>query len=1149
MSYQVTKNRVLQYIGIILIIGVFAGAYWYFKVYAGVKTNALSPTGSLTSGLVGYWPFDRVSVIGTTSLDRSTSKYNGSLSGGPTVTSGQIGQALNFDGSDDFMSLGSSDYLNVNATADMTISGWFFRDTFTTDDVIVAKIYGIGPGETGYGVYISSGDQLIFKIGDGVQTYTVTTSMTFTTSVWTHFSIVWDQDSAANTKIYINGQSVSTSTSGTISDIDDASYSHTFRVGALSAGGEPFDGKIDEVRVYNRTLTANEVLTLYSFTGIGSEVNSSASQPQGTGRLDSGLAGYWKLDEGSGTSAADSSTNANTGTLTNGPTWTTGQIGSAVDFDGTNDYITMGDQSIHEGMAMMALSGWIKMDALPASNYFVITKSSAIGQYRLAISSTGMPTFVVATTNNAWYSSGTTASGTTALTTSAWTHLLGTYDGQYVRLYVNGVLVGAGSQAISGNIVSSTSEFRLSYDSYGNYFNGQIDEVRLYSRALSADEVADLYRLTSPTGVDTSLKGYWSFNGQDISGTTAYDRSGAGNTGTLTNGPTVTPGKVGQALSFDGSDDEVSIADVASLRPESGSWSVALWAKPSNIDQNSGLVSKRQPSGSYEQWGVVVCGDDNCSINGKKVSFLMRQDGSNYRYFLTSNNVADGNWHHIVAVANSGSGTLKLYIDGLDVQGVLSSAGSWPTINNTDAMRIGSSNTTGYFAGPIDEVRVYNTALTAAQIQSLYQQGQSDEVNTGASQAQGTGRLDSGLAGYWKMDDGSGTSATDSSTNANTGTLTNGPTWTTGQIGGAVSFDGVDDYVAIGTTLTSTSAITVAAWVNASSSVDGMAIFGNINGQLGSDRQCLMYDNAGTNNIYFGNVVINYQLTGSLGTGTWHHVVFSNSGTTNRLYLDGAKVAENSAGALTSANEGNLNIGSCNGGNFFAGTIDEARVYHRQLSSDEVSELYRLTSPTGTDTSLKGYWSFNGKDISGTTAYDRSGAGNNGTLTNGPTVTPGKVGQALSFDGTDDKVSFSAFTTGATFTLSLWVRPNAQIESYGALLIQGTGLQLGLSYRGSAAGSNAGKVSYWDSGGEKLSSTAIADGAWSHIAVVVSAGDLQFYTNSVPNGTASSITSLNLSVMGDDSLSETFKGSIDEVRIYNTALTASQIQALYNAGK
>lgn len=163
MSYQVTKNRVLQYIGIILIIGVFAGAYWYFKVYAGVKTNALSPTGSLTSGLVGYWPFDRVSVIGTTSLDRSTSKYNGSLSGGPTVTSGQIGQALNFDGSDDFMSLGSSDYLNVNATADMTISGWFFRDTFTTDDVIVAKIYGIGPGETGYGVYISSGDQLIFK--------------------------------------------------------------------------------------------------------------------------------------------------------------------------------------------------------------------------------------------------------------------------------------------------------------------------------------------------------------------------------------------------------------------------------------------------------------------------------------------------------------------------------------------------------------------------------------------------------------------------------------------------------------------------------------------------------------------------------------------------------------------------------------------------------------------------------------------------------------------------------------------------------------------------------------------------------------------------------------------------------------------------
>ena len=257
-----TSARVWQWVGIILILGLFGGAYWYFEVRAGYKTNVLSPTGSLTSGLIGYWPFDSVSVIGTTALDRSTNKYNGLISGGAVVTSGRVSQAVNFDGTDDSMALGSTGYLNVNATADMTISGWFSRDTFTTDDVIVSKINGIGPGEIGYGVYISSGDQLIFKIGDGVQTYTVTTSMTFTTSVWTHFSIVWDQDSAVNTKIYVNGQSVSTSTSGTISDIDDTSHTNTFRIGALSSGGELFDGKLDEIRVYNRTLTASEVLTL-----------------------------------------------------------------------------------------------------------------------------------------------------------------------------------------------------------------------------------------------------------------------------------------------------------------------------------------------------------------------------------------------------------------------------------------------------------------------------------------------------------------------------------------------------------------------------------------------------------------------------------------------------------------------------------------------------------------------------------------------------------------------------------------------------------------------------------------------------------------------------------------------------------------------
>src|SRR3989338_11448150 len=77
--------------------------------------------------------------------------------------------------------------------------------------------------------------------------------------------------------------------------------------------------------------------------------------------------------------------------------------------------------------------------------------------------------------------------------------------------------------------------------------------------------------------------------------------------------------------------------------------------------------------------------------------------------------------------------------------------------------------------------------------------------------------ITTGMVGHWKFDETSGTTATDSSGNNNTGTLTNSPTWTTGKIGGALSLDGMDDYTDIGTMDVSGSGITIAAWVKADS--------------------------------------------------------------------------------------------------------------------------------------------------------------------------------------------------------------------------------------------------------------------------------------------------------------------------------------------
>lgn len=1167
-----TSARVWQWTGIILILCLFGGAYWYFQVFAGVKTNALSPTGSLTSGLVGYWPFDRVSVIGTTSLDRSTSKYNGSLSGGPTVTSGQIGQAVDFDGSDDFMSLGSTSYLNVNATADMTISGWFFRDTFTTNDVIVAKIYGIGPGETGYGVYISSGDQLIFKIGDGVQTYTVTTSMTFTTSVWTHFSIVWDQDSAANTKIYINGQSVSTSTSGTISDIDDTSHTNTFRIGALSSGGELFDGKLDEIRVYNRTLTASEVLTLYNFDGTGVELNSGASQAQGGSRLDSGLAGYWKLDDGSGTSATDASTNGNTGTLTNGPTWTTGQIGGAVNFDGTDDYIDLGTTKtyIDDGKPFTAAI-WLNADVF-----------SGVSRPAYTFKTNGLKGWVSFLDSGASYedfsfgrdtSSSKRISFPGGFTTGVWRHVVIVYNGNGFNTtsnytaYVDGASVVVNS---SSTLVSIENENYIgSYRSGGSrgYWDGKLDDLRFYNRQLSADEVSQLYRLTSPTGVDTSLDGYWSFNGKDVSGTTAYDRSGSGNNGTLTNGPTITEGKVGQGIAFSSAGTQVvTVPYAASLNPTS-TMSLSAWIKTGSAANNKYILNRDATTTSGYGFFLGAAGNP-CTTTGV-IGFTI---GATTNELCSAGpNLGDSLWHHVVAVYDGT--TASLYVDGtLNTSGSLTNS-----LNNaTSPLWIGTNSTGNRgFDGSIDEVRIYNTVLTAAQIQSLYKAGESDTMNV----MDRNGNLNNGLAGYWKLDEGSGTSAVDSSINGSTGTLTNGPTWGAGQVGGAATFDGVNDYVTAGTASAlnfTTNTFAISAWIYPTAiPAQNQAVYHDSIFERW-DHGCTGHGYAfRLTNAYTFNAPTELELNVNCGSATgttlahgaagvlvnnqWQHVVAVINAGVVTFYINGTPYAATgniTENPTTYGGPATIGSDSTGTGNPFTGSIDEVRVYSRAITANEVAQLYRYTAPAAADSGLAGYWSFNGTDMTSTKAYDRSGAGNTGTLTNGPTVTEGRLGQGLLFDGVDDYVTGNITNVPMGNTMAVWfkidnVTGNKVIFSHDDNTNSGQRLQLS----GSTFQFTLGGVADYSCG-----FSAATANTWYFFAAATTGngGTVTCYLGQENGGfTAGSPSAIGtrggtptkFNIGRLPSTGTPFGGKIDEARLYNRVLTEAEIKSLYNTSR
>ncbi len=896
-----------------------------------------------------------------------------------------------------------------------------------------------------------------------------------------------------------------------------------------------------------------------------------------------GLVGYWSFDEGSGTTAEDfSPAGNNTGTLTNSPTWVDGKVGKALKFNGTSQYVKVADAtSLRLSSGAFSVSFWIKPNSTTGGTVIGKQLYGAWHGWTIGIgdnSGSGCANLAIGVTiNSGW------ACSSAVMTVGEWQHVIVTYDGiSDLWMYRNGVLFYAGG---GSSPVSSTAALYIgnSFDSSGtpagSYSPDSIDEVRIYSRKLSAPEITNLYQESVGSKVNTTenseltsgLVGLWSFNGADVSGITAYDRSGNGNNGTLTNGPAVTLGKIGQALSFDGVNDYVTIPDAAVLRKGSGSLSLSLWANPKNQNQSMSFLTKRQSGGSYEQYGVGVCGTDSHNWpSGKRICFTFIESVSSIeRSGYTNIDVADGHWHHIVVVADSVSDAIRVYVDGVNVSVTMDfSSGAWPVIDNTDPLEIGRNL---YYDSSLDEVRVYNRAISATEVWNLYQMGGGARVNSANSQSDS---LERGLSGYWKLDDASGTTATDASTNGNNGTLTNGPTWTTGQIGGAVSFDGVDDYIIeSGTTQYKfTSHFSFGGWFKSTGDEDNRVVAGFDSGS--ADRYNLVIDNAGAEGLGCNVRLTGGLITASLGvtvaTNSWYHLycVYDDSLKVVTLYVNGAKLAISSvgSGSITDGGSGlqKFAIGRSNGSTYtwWAGIIDEVRMYSRALSPEEVAKLYKSTAPDNPDTSLKGYWSFNGPDVSGTTAFDRSGVGNNGTLTSGPVVTPGKVGQALSFDGVNDYVSMgdvNAIDSASTLTLSVWLKRRA----VNSILTVGKSEAQTRTFNINAYNDGKIYVNVGDGGLNTYGSFTSNDTDWHHVVFVFD-GNLSGNANRAKaylDGVAQSLTfsqtipaatqaSADIFTVGRDTALSTFStGNIDEVRVYSRAFTQTEVTNLYNLGR
>ena len=687
---------------------------------------------------------------------------------------------------------------------------------------------------------------------------------------------------------------------------------------------------------------------------------------------------------------------------------------------------------------------------------------------------------------------------------------------------------------------------------------------------LSASASARLQMPPNYLTTGSGLVGYWTFDGKDTNWGTnkTNDLSGQGNTGTLTSMSTTTSpaiGKIGQGLKFsNAAQSEV----LTTFTQQLNDFTACAWFYVNNADVLTNnyqrIIDKAYDTGFWmghqggggasDQWGGGV-------ISGTYI-------------FVT---LATNQWHHLCS-KRSGT-TLTIIGDGGSVTNTVTVSGA---ALSTIPLRIASSYNAPIndaLTGKVDDVRIYNRALSAGEVLNLYNIGKAKANVSNAV-------ISNGLVGYWTFDGATTTwsSATagitgDLSGNFNTGTLTNMNRATSpvvGKIGQGLKFDGANDYVQVASFMSGLTTFSVSVWVKTTQSstptndYDSPAIFGTNQG--GGTSQDFMLLNR-TGNFYwfdeFGAGENSFASGVTISDNRWHHIIAVRSTTSLTFYIDGVSVGTDTTGSSGVRNDwegiGYAPFTAGGTSQFFNGSIDDVRIYNRALSAGEVAQLYQQgaakvnKSPTSLLTSgLVGYWTFDGATTTWSSATagitgDLSGNFNTGTLTNMNRATSpaiGKIGQGLKFDGVGTAVNVAgsaSFNFSGNASISAWIKVASHNGGYRRIVHTGSNRLFLLL-------NTANKIALATSGTEYDNGFAYtADNKW-HLVTGTFNGtscfvylDGAFQTSYACGAILTGNNSVRIGAF--DGVNQEFTGGIDDVRIYNRALSASEVLQLYNIGR
>lgn len=1101
----------------------------------------------------GYWLMDDTSGD---FIDSSGNAHDAAVSGTPVYSVvGHANASIGFDGSTDYGTITSS--TDLSAT-EITVSAWIITDSATNQ--MILQNYNYDNTYQGGFLFRVNSDGTLFmylanmtgKVAD-VNNKSANSTSSVATGTMQHVCGTYD---GSNIKLYVNGVLETTvAWAGGIA-YDTPTYVRVSQYKTDFNTGAYFHGLLDDIKFFGRALNGDEVSALYAA--------EPAIIPPVVSPVD--YIAYWTMDEASG-DFADSSGNGHTATAVGSPTYgATGQVSDAVTFNGSSQYATVAnDEDFRPVSTKVSVSAWIKTSEAVTNGAFFCNREgvgSDYTGYHIGITDAGL--IYAQTFDGVGAVEDGEVASAAGFNDGVWHHVVFTNDDLELRLYVDGSLVHTDPTSNALAYYAQAQYIRLGKGEYHlgtySYYSGDLDDVKVYNRAISATEVATMYNddtYVAPAVTPTDYIAYWTMD--EASGTLA-DSSGNGHTATTYNSPTYgATGQVGDGIDFnDGSSQYADIVYDNALRLTD--FTVTAWI-------NVGTLSAGNVS-IYSDWYF------DGATNYRGLLCMVRSDTGVLQITAGDGTASPGVHTGITDVRSLGlthvafgfgAGNLFLWVNG-SYEGATAWTGTTYDANNT-LQAIGhqdSNGSLGYFDGVIDDLKIFDRRLGTTEIIAMVAEDTYEVVP-----------VPEDMTSWWKMDNDSG--------NIDEWVFTNhlAPIGTplyrqTGLGDGETSvyFDGVSDGFTISDqpVYRTTGKTSVSIWFKTTdvpspvgTLVDQTYVIGNFRGyvlrlsSVGS-IQCYFGDNLG------GNGTVNITGTG-LNDGEWHHVVATYDGLSWRGFQDGVQVRATihaTSANLIGVSAGRVGIWNQSGGIYhYEGYLDDLKLFDRAIDDNEVRALYLEGTTPSTPKNWSQHWTFDNAQTATNLCQSLAINDNlsvhvvNAGYTTGVT---GQVGQAWTLNGTDNYITRTqdARLKHTTPSVSMWIKTT---DSSVGLFDNFTHTPKYMGYQLDIHSSGYARVRIGDGvaldTGIVIGTTLVNTGSWTHVAFTYDGFMLSLYVNGVLDASLYYSAGIAFSGTWDDfnigcnkytnTRGGFFGGSLDDIKLFPRALIAEEIAAMYTA--